>query len=79
MIRWDHPQPKGDGPVETYNRAAAKARRIMRDGGDQETLRLAVGTAIEASPTDEDRRYWQNVAKALADGLTVRTKETIDS
>lgn len=59
----------------TYEDAVRTARSIMREGGDAETFRLAVGVAIKEAPGAEERDFWTKVAAVLADGRTVRTKE----
>lgn len=60
----------------TYDEAVAEARRLMAEGGDDESLRLAVGEAIRTAPKGAERAYWRSVSKALAGGKTkFRTKE----
>ncbi len=59
----------------SFEEAAAKARKIMNEGGDSEDLRLTVGEAIRSAPTNQDRDLWRSVADKLAQGLSVKTKE----
>jgi len=59
----------------TYKEAALDARALIRDGGDSEDLRLAVGEAVKSAPSEEDRKFWESIAAKLADGLEVRSKE----
>lgn len=63
--------------MKTYEQAATTARELMH-GGDDESLRMAAGEALNLAPNDGERQYWKSVVKALAKGLTsFATKETV--
>lgn len=61
----------------TYEEASQEARKLMREDGDDESLRIAVGRCIGLAPSDEERSYWKGVSHALERGRTrFRTKES---